>query len=198
VEVRAKLEELSALLHQDTAQLVDDSDPAKALFKPLRCQIPADAEEILFQATHLESRQLQYQRAAQRLADRSAQTQLSEEMMKEKLLTDEKYKNISTLKSSGDALKQKIFHLSVRRETLLAELKQVEDALSQARQEESQLPETIKLLEQERNVHGCKALQLKKKLKPVEGSADEDTKEIEAANQVRLRTISAIQALLDL
>ena len=71
-EIRAKLEELSALLHQDTAQLVDDSDPAKALFKTLRDQIPADAEEILFQAAHLESRQLQYQRAAQRLADKAA------------------------------------------------------------------------------------------------------------------------------
>jgi chromosome segregation ATPase len=168
------------------------------LFKTLRGQIPADAEEILFQAAHLESRQLQYQRAAQRLADRAAQTQLSEEMMKEKLLTDEKHKNIGTLKSSGDALKQKISDLSARRETLLAELKQLEDALSQARQEESQLPETIKLLEQEQNVHGRKALLLKKKLKPVEGSADEDTKEIEAANQIRLRAISAIQALLDL
>jgi len=48
VEIRAKLEDLSALLHQDTAQLVDDSDLAKALFKALRGQIPADAEEILF------------------------------------------------------------------------------------------------------------------------------------------------------
>jgi len=46
-EIRAKLEELSALLHQDMAQLVDDSDPAKALFKTLRGQIPADAKEIL-------------------------------------------------------------------------------------------------------------------------------------------------------
>jgi len=58
VEVRAKLEELSALLHQDTTQLVDDSDPTKVLFKTLRSQILADAEEILFQAAHLESRQL--------------------------------------------------------------------------------------------------------------------------------------------
>jgi len=196
-EVRTKLEELSAL-HQDTAQLVDDSDPAKALFKTLRGHIPADAEEVLFQAAHLESRQLQYQRAAQRLADRAAQTRLSEEMMKEKLLTDEKHKTIGTLKSSGDALKHKISDLSAKREALLAELKQVEDALSQARQEESQLPKTIKLLEQERNVHGRKALQLKKKLKPVEGSADEDVKEIEAANQIRLRAISAIQALLNM
>jgi len=71
-EIRVKLEELSALLHQDTVQLVDDSDPAKALFKTLRSQIPADAEEILFQAAHIESRQLQYQKAAQRLADRAA------------------------------------------------------------------------------------------------------------------------------
>ena len=45
VEIRAKLEDLLALLHQDTAQLVDDSDPTKVLFKALRGQIPADAKE---------------------------------------------------------------------------------------------------------------------------------------------------------
>jgi len=38
---------------------------------------------------------------------------------------------------------------------------------------------------------------MKKKLKPVAGSADEDIREIEEANQIRLRAISAIQALLD-
>jgi len=63
VEIKAKLEDLLALLHQDTAQLVDDSDPAKALFKTLWGQIPTDAEEALFQAAHLDSRQLQYQKA---------------------------------------------------------------------------------------------------------------------------------------
>jgi len=118
-------------------------------------------------------------------------------MMKVKLLADEKHKNIVILKSSGDALKHKISDLLAKREALLAELKQVEEALSQAQQEENQLPEAIKLLEQERNVHGRKALQMKK-LKPVEGSADEDIKEIEAANQIRLRAISAIQALLNM
>ena len=118
--------------------------------------------------------------------------------MKVKLLANEKHKNIGILQSSGDVLKPKISDLSARRETLLAELKQVEDTLSQARQDESQLPKTIKLLGQERNVNGRKALQLKKKLKPVEGSADEDVKEIEAANQIRLRAILTIQALLNM
>jgi len=75
------------------------------LFKTLKGQIPADVEEILFQAAHLESRQLQYQRAAQRLADRAAHAQLSEEMMKVKLLADEKHKSIGILTSSGDVLK---------------------------------------------------------------------------------------------
>jgi len=59
------------------------------------------------------------------------------------------------------------------------------------------LPETIKLLEQERNIHGCKVLLMKKKLKLMEGSADDDLKEKEEANQIRLRAISAIQALLN-
>ena len=122
-EIRTKLEDLSALLHQDTAQLVDDSDPAKVLFKALRDQIPADAEEVLFQAAHLESRQLQYQKAAQRLADRATHAQLSEEMMKVKLLADEKHKSIGILKFSGDVLQQKISDLSARKEALLAELK---------------------------------------------------------------------------
>jgi len=131
-EIKAKLAELSALLHQDTAQLVDDSDPAKVLFKALRGQIPADAEEILFQAADLESRQLQYQKVVQCLADRAAHTQLSKEMMKVKLLADEKHKSIDVLKSSGDVLKHKISDLSAKREALLAELKQVEEALSQA------------------------------------------------------------------
>jgi len=36
VEIKSKLEDLLALLHQDTTQLVDDSDPAKAIFKTLR------------------------------------------------------------------------------------------------------------------------------------------------------------------
>jgi len=78
--------------------------------------------------------------------------------MKVKHFADEKHKSIGILKSSGDMLKQKISDLSARRETLLAELKQVEEALSQAQQEESQLPEAIKTLEQERNIQARKAL----------------------------------------
>jgi len=119
-------------------------------------------------------------------------------MMKIKLLADEKHKSISILTSSGDVLKQKISDLSARREALLAELKQVEEALSHVQQEESQLPEMIKLLEEEQNIQARKALQLKKKLKPVEGSADDDVKEIEEANKIRLRAISTIQALLNM
>jgi len=95
-------------------------------------------------------------------------------------------------------LKQKISDLSAQREALLAELKQVEETLSQAQQEESQLPEAIKTLEEERNIQARKALQMKKKLKPVDGSADDDMKEIEEADQIRLRAISTIQALLNM
>jgi len=74
----------------------------------------------------------------------------------------------------------------------------LKEALTQAQQEESQLPEMLKTLQQERNIQARKALQMKKKLKPVEGSTDEDTQEIEEANQIRLRAIWTIQALLNL
>ena len=114
-----------------------------------------------------------------------------------KRAADEKHGSINTLQSSGDELKQKISSLLARREALLVELKQVKEALTQAQQEENQLPDALKTLQQERDVQARKALQMKKKLKPVEGSADEDTREIEP-DQIRLRTISAIQTLLNL
>ena len=118
--------------------------------------------------------------------------------MQVKRIADEKHKSIDILQSSGDQLKQKISDLSARREVLLAELKQVVEALTQAQQEESQQYETLKILQQERNIQARKALQMKKKLKPVEGSADEDIREIEEADQICLRAISTIQALLNL
>jgi len=74
----------------------------------------------------------------------------------------------------------------------------VEEALTQAQQEESQLPDVLKNLQQERDAQARKALQIKKKLKPVEGSANEDSREIEEANQIRLHAISTIQTLLNL
>ena len=107
-------------------------------------------------------------------------------MLQVKHATDEKHKSIDTLQSPA------------KREALLAELKEVEEALTQAKQEESQLPNMLKNLQQERDVQARKALQMKKKLKSVEGSADEDTREIEETNQIRLRAISAIQTLLNL
>jgi len=192
------LKDLLALLHQDTAQLVDDSDLAKVIFKTLRGQIPTNAEEILFQATYLESRQLQYQKATQRLADRAAHARLTEEMLQIKHAAVEKHKSIGILQSSGDELKQKISNLSAKRKAQLAKLRQVEEALTQPQQEESQLPDKLKTLQQERDVQARKALQMKKKLKLVEGSADKDTREIEEANQICLCAISAIQALLNL
>jgi hypothetical protein len=70
----------------------------------------------------LESRQLQNQKAAQRITDRTAQAQLKEEMLQVKHIADEKHKSIGSLQASGVELKQKISDLSARKETLLAKL----------------------------------------------------------------------------
>jgi len=119
-------------------------------------------------------------------------------MLQVKHSANKKHKSIGVLQSLGTELKQRISDLSAKREALLAELKQVEEALTQAQQEENQLPDALKILQQERGVQARKALHMKKKLKLVEGSADEDTREIEEVNQIRLRAISAIQSLLNL
>ena len=84
---------------------MDDSDLANVIFKAVHGQVPADVEETLFQAAHLESRQLQYQKATQRLADRAAQAQLKEEMLQVKSIADEKHKSIGNMQVSGTEMK---------------------------------------------------------------------------------------------
>jgi uncharacterized coiled-coil DUF342 family protein len=68
-------------------------------------------------------------------------------MLQVKHAADEKHKSINTLQSSGVELKQKISDLSAKREALLTKLKQVEEALTQAQQEESQLPDVLRNLQ---------------------------------------------------
>jgi chromosome segregation ATPase len=118
-------------------------------------------------------------------------------MLQLKQTADDKHKSINNLQDSSADIRQKILDLSAKKAALLAELEKVETALTQAKQEEDQLPDAIKALQQERDAQARKALILKKKLKPVEGSVDEDAKELKEADEIRLRAISAIQALLN-
>jgi uncharacterized coiled-coil DUF342 family protein len=83
---------------------------------------------------------LQYQRAAHCIADRAAQAQLKEEMLQLKQIADEKHKSIGNLQTSGADLKHKILDLSAKRTALLAELKEVEAALTHANKKKASYP----------------------------------------------------------
>jgi len=65
-------------------------------------------------------------------------------MLQVKHAIDEKHKSIGTMQFLVAELKQKISDLSAKSEALLAELKQVEEALTQAKQEESRPPDMLK------------------------------------------------------
>jgi hypothetical protein len=67
-------------------------------------------------------------------------------MVQVKHAADAKHKSIGLLQSSGVELKQKFCDLLAKREALLAKFKQVEEALTQAKQEEIQLPDVLKNL----------------------------------------------------
>jgi len=53
-------------------------------------------------------------------------------MLQVKHAADEKHKSIGVLQSLGAELRQRISDISAKREAFLAELKQVEEALTQA------------------------------------------------------------------
>jgi len=60
----------------------------------------------------------------------------------------------------------------------------------------SQLPSALKQLEEEKQEQARQAYQLHKSLQPIPGSAEADNKEVQEADNVRLRVILAIQNAL--
>ena len=103
-EMKPKFERLLLLLQQDTSLLVQDSSAVKAIFKEIQDRLPADIEEVVFQAAFLEGWQLQYGRASRRIADRAAQAGLDAEILKFKRIADDKHEDVKRLEASSTVL----------------------------------------------------------------------------------------------
>ena len=88
--------------------------------------------------------------------------------------------------------------LESRGELLTKELEQVNQEIVNVSNKLSQLPSALKQLEVEKQEQARQAYQLHKSLQPISGSADDDNREIQEADEILLRAINVIQNSLGL
>ena len=86
--------------------------------------------------------------------------------------------------------------LEAKRERLIKELEQVNQEIADVDNKLSQLSMALQQLEAEKQEQARQTYQLHKCIKPIPGSAEADNKEIQDADDIRLRAISVIQNAL--
>ena len=86
--------------------------------------------------------------------------------------------------------------MEVKWESLIKELEQVNQEIADVDNKLSQLPTALQQLEAEKQEQARQTYQLHKSIRIVLGSAEAAIKEIQDADDIRLRTISVIQNAL--
>ena len=86
--------------------------------------------------------------------------------------------------------------LESRGELLTKELEQVNQEIANVSNKLSQLPSALKQLEVEKQEQARQVYQLHKSLQPIPGSVDADSKDVQEADDIRLRAMIVIQNIL--
>jgi len=195
-ETKAKLQEILQFLNQDIGHLVRDAKPIRTILKSLKGILPESLEEALHPAAYIESHQILVLKAQKRLSDRLHQEQAIKQRDDLKNLVETTSGKIVSLTQSKANMEQSKRGLEAKRERLIKELEQVTQEIADVDNELSQLPSALQQLEAEKQEQARQTYQLHKSIKPIPGSAEADNKEIQDADDIRLRAISVIQNAL--
>ena len=131
-----------------------------------------------------------------RLADRLQQEQAIKRRDDLKSLVDSTRAKIDSLTQSKAELEKTKSSLEARREILLKELEQVNQEIADVSNSLFEFPSALQRLEDEKHEQARQAYQLHKSLQPIPGSIDADQKEIQEADDIRLRAVTVIQNAL--
>ena len=103
---------------------------------------------------------------------------------------------IISLTQSKAEMEQSKKDLEAKRELLAKELEQINKEIADVDNRLSQLPSALQQLEIEKHEQASQTYQLHKCLRPISGSAEADKREIQEADDIRLRAIAVIQSAL--
>nr|TKW21626.1 hypothetical protein SEVIR_4G131601v2 [Setaria viridis] len=135
-------------------------------------------------------------RALRHMADRAKLAKAREEEDSYKHRAQEVHHRIHFLESSRPGIVGAINRLKRRRAELAKEMEQVTKDIAIEEKKLQDLPSVIAELKQESQSLAHEAIKLHHHMPKVPGSADDDQRTLDSADQVRQRAIAAINALL--
>jgi hypothetical protein len=183
------------LLNQDIGQLVQDAEPIRDIFKSIRGHLSRETAEKLLQAAYIESRQFQVLDAQSRLEDRARQEQIIKAREAHDSRAADLDGKIHMLNSFRADIVGNINRLKQRHADLMKELREVGEELVCEEQKLNNLPNVIADMEKDKIINTQKAQALRRKERPILGTADADRRDIGEINQIRLNAINAIHSL---
>jgi chromosome segregation ATPase len=105
---------------------------------------------------------------------------------------------VETLENSHPILASEIDRLKARRVALRKELEAVTLVLAEEEKKLEQLPNVIEKMKADMKTPIREAIHLHKLIKPIPGFAEDDQREIDEVDQIRLHAVDAIQSFLGL
>nr|TKW28707.1 hypothetical protein SEVIR_3G346250v2 [Setaria viridis] len=135
-------------------------------------------------------------RALRHMADRAKLAKAREEEDSYEHRAQEVHHQINFLESSRPDIVGAIDRLKRRRAELAKKMEQVTKEIAIEEKRLQDLPSVIAELKQERQSLAHEAIKLHRYTPEVPGSANDDQRTLDSADQVRQRTITAINALL--
>ena len=176
--------------------MVEDASPIRQLFGDVSGRVPEEAGEALAPAAYIESMRIPVFRALRHMADCVKLTKTREEEDTYKRQDQEVHQRIHFLEDSRPGIVGTIDRLKRRRAELAKEMEQVTKAIDAEEKRLQELPSVIADLKWERQHLAHEALKLHRHMSEVPGSAEDDQRVLDSADQIRRRAIAAINALL--
>ncbi|RLM78240.1 hypothetical protein C2845_PM12G13270 [Panicum miliaceum] len=144
----------------------------------------------------MESMQTSVFRALRHMADRAKLAKAREEENSYKHRAQEVHQRINFLENSRPDIVSAIDRLKQRRAELAKEMELVTKAIAAEEKRLQDLPSVIAELKQERHNLAREAIKIHRHMPEVPGSADDDQRIVDSADQIRQRALAAIDALL--
>ncbi|RLM80693.1 hypothetical protein C2845_PM12G13360 [Panicum miliaceum] len=142
--------------------------------------------------------QIPVSRALRRMADRAQMAKTQEEVDSYKHRTQEVHHRINFLENCRPDIVSAIDRLKRRRAELAKEMEQITKEIAAEEKKLQELPSIISELKQERQHLARETIRLRRRVSEVPGSADDDQRVLDSADQIRRRAIVAIDAFLGL
>ncbi|CAO2205942.1 unnamed protein product [Urochloa humidicola] len=141
---------------------------------------------MIVPAAFIESHQPQVSQARKRLSDRDAQEALIKTREDSKTHANELKSKMKSLEDSRSSIEANIAQFQDKKRALEQELLATSAAITTEEEKLAALPEALNKTKEEMGVHMRNALRFHKSIKPIPGSADEDKRMIQEADQIRL------------